>query len=368
MSGKRLRIVHRGYFPARAGAELMAQYLAESMRRRGHTVGLYSSEMDEESARWMRAAGVTVETLPDSPPPGDRPDIVHAVDSVDPDYPRAALRLAREWGVPLAFTPASAPDVWKDRAAVLDVCRQADAVFVLTEAERRMLLGEGVDEAALHIIGQGAHLASGQNPRRFREAHGITGPVVLFLGRKMRSKGYALLLEAARTVWRRHPDAHFVFIGPRWDEDCEELFSRHADPRIVELGMVDEAEKADALAACDVFCLPSTVDVFPLVYVEAWTSGKPVVGSTFMGGAEVVRHGVDGLIAEPRAEAVADAVARLLDDRELAATLGAEGRARAEREFGWDVVADRIDAVYTTLTAPSGSDRADLPRASVEGD
>ncbi len=52
----------------------------------------------------------------------------------------------------------------------------------------------------------------------------------------------------------------------------------------------------------------------------------------------------------------------------LAAALGAEGRARAEREFGWDVVADRIDAVYTTLTAPSGSDRADLPRASVEGD
>ncbi|MFE9675356.1 glycosyltransferase family 4 protein [Streptomyces sp. NPDC006259] len=346
-----VRVVHRGYFPARAGAEVMTQYLAESLRRRGHTVGLYSSEMDEESARWMAGAGVVVEVLPAAAPAADRPDVVHAVDSVWPDYPRAALRLAQEWGVPFVFTPASAPGVWQDPEAVLDVCRQADAVFVLTEAERRMLGEAGVDPTALHVVGQGAHLSGTADAAGFRARHGIEGPLVLFLGRKMRSKGYGLLLEAATTVWRTHPDTRFVFAGPDWDEDCAELFAAHADPRILDLGLIGEGEKADALAACDVFCLPSTVDVFPLVYVEAWASGKPVIGSTFMGGDEVVRHGVDGLISEPDSASVAAAVTRLLDDPGEAAALGAAGRARVDRELGWEAITDRVEDVYDRLIA-----------------
>ncbi|MEU2874891.1 glycosyltransferase family 4 protein [Streptomyces sp. NPDC007070] len=349
----RVRIVHRGYFPARAGAEIMAQYLAESMSRRGHRVGLYSRAMDEESTRWMAKAGVDVQTLPASAPADDRPDVVHAFDSVTPDFPLAALQMAREWAVPFVYTPASAPQVWQDRAAILDVSRQADAVFVLTEAERRMFRDEGVAESALHVIGQGPRLAADPRPERFRARHGISGPMVLFLGRMMRSKGYGLLLEAARSVWRSHSETRFVFAGPPWDDDCRDVFAAYADPRIVELGMLDEAGKADALAACDVFCLPSTVDVFPLVFVEAWASGKPVVSSTFMGGDEVVRDGVDGLIAAPTAAGVAAAVGALLADPLRAAAMGAAGRARAERELGWEAVTDRVEAVCTALTAPA---------------
>ncbi|MFD6935399.1 glycosyltransferase family 4 protein [Streptomyces goshikiensis] len=346
-----VRVVHRGYFPARAGAEMMTQYLAESLRRRGHTVGLYSRETDEESARWMAGAGVSVEVLPSTAEEADRPDVVHAFDSVWPDYPRTALRLAREWGVPFVFTPASAPGVWQDPEAVLDVCRQADAVFVLTEAERRMFGEAGVDPEALHVVGQGAHLRGTADPVGFRALHGIEGPMVLFVGRKMRSKGYALLLDAAKSVWQTHPDTRFVFAGPDWDEDCAEVFAAYADPRILDLGLIGESEKADALGACDVFCMPSTVDVFPLVYVEAWASGKPVIGSTFMGRDEVVRHGVDGLIAEPDAASVAASVTRLLADPDEAAALGAAGRSRVERELGWEAITDRVEEVYAQLIA-----------------
>ncbi|MER7769848.1 glycosyltransferase family 4 protein [Kitasatospora sp. NPDC096140] len=347
-----VRIVHRGYFPARAGAEAMAQNLAESLARRGHRVGLYCSSMDEESARWMTGAGVEVGVLPASAPPAERPDVVHAFDSVWPDYPQAALRLARDWDVPFVFTPASAAGVWQDREAVLDVARQADAVFVLTEAERRLFVEAGVDPTALHLNGQGPQLSAAEpDGAAFRARHGIDGPMVLFLGRKMRSKGYHLLLQAASKVWADHPGARFVFAGPDWDEDCAEVFAAHRDPRILDLGMVEEDEKADALAACDVFCLPSTVDVFPLVFVEAWVNGKPVVSVTFDGGEEVVRHGVDGLLCEPDPDAVAAAVVRLLADPAEAAALGAAGRTRTERELSWDAVTDRYQAVYDRLTA-----------------
>ncbi|MBW1600724.1 glycosyltransferase family 4 protein [Streptomyces sp. JJ66] len=348
----RVRVVHRGYVPARAGAEVMAQYLAESLRRRGHHVGLYCTGMDEESSRWMASAGVEVRELPAAAPPEDRPDVVHALDCVWPDYPQAALRLAREWQVPFVFTPASAPGVWRDRPAVLEVARAADAVFVLTETERAVFADAGVPPSALHLIGQGPRLSStAPDGAAFRARHGVKGPMVLFVGRKMRSKGYELLLRSARTVWADHPETWFVFAGPEWDEDCAEVFAAHRDPRILDLGLVDEAEKADALAACDLLCLPSTVDVFPLVFVEAWASGKPVVSADFAGSEEVVRHGVDGLLCEPTPDAVAAAVGRLLADPAGAAAMGESGRARAGRELGWEAVTDTVEAVYASFTA-----------------
>jgi glycosyltransferase involved in cell wall biosynthesis len=363
----RLCVAHRGYFPATAGAELMAHHLAESMARRGYLVRFCTEAMDAKPASRMTSAGVTIGALADAAGSDELPDLVHAVDAVWPDYPLAALGLARRWGVPFAFTPASAPGTWQDGAAVLDVCRQSDAVFALTESEQRGLLGAGVARSVLHVIGQGPHLPARGRPARFRAEHGVSGPMVLFLGRKMRSKGYLVLLEAARLVWPSHPAARFFFIGPRLDSDCAAVFAEHADPRVTELGMVSEAEKADALAACDVFCLPSTVDVFPLVFVEAWASGKPVVGSAFPGADEVVRDGVDGLLAAPTAASVAAAIGRLLSDPVEGARLGERGRARVLRELGWANVSDRIETVYADLLATAGWPRAGSQPSSAGG-
>ncbi|MCY0950436.1 glycosyltransferase family 4 protein [Streptomyces sp. H27-S2] len=349
----RVRYVHRGYFPARAGAELMMQYLAEGMARRGLDVRLHAGRLDEDSARFMAGVGVRTEPLPRAADlaGADRPDVVHAFDAFHPEDLRAGLELARAWDVPFAVTPASAPGVWPDREAVLDACRAADAVFVLTGAERDMLAGEGVRPESLHLVAQGPHLPGTPDPERFRRAHGITGPMVLFLGRKMRSKGYTVLLEAARAIWERHPETRLVFVGPRWDEDCLEQFAAHADPRVIELGLVDEDDKHSALEACDLVCLPSTVDVFPLVYAEAWACSKPVIGSDFAGSEEVVRHGRDGLLVAAAPGPVAGAVVRLLDDPAERIRMGQQGNEKLRRELTWDAVTDRVHEVYTALVS-----------------
>lgn len=347
----RVRYVHRGYFPARAGAELMTQYLAASMSRLGWDAGVYSNPVDDDTTAFMRSAGVSIQPLPATPDETDRADVVHAFDAFHPQDIEAGLNLARAWEVPFAVTPASAPDVWPDRETVLDGCRRADAVFALSAAERDMLRDAGVPESRLHVIGQGPHLPGTPDPDRFRRDHDIKGPVVLFLGRKMRSKGYVTLLEATEHVWEEHPDTAFVFMGPRWDEDCAERFAEHADPRVIELGMVDEDAKHSALAACELLCVPSTVDLFPLVYVEAWACRKPVVASTFLGSTEVVAHGRDGLLVRPTARLVAEAVNRLLANPAERRAMGEHGYAKVRSELGWDAVADRVHAVYRTLIA-----------------
>ncbi|GAB4195206.1 MAG: hypothetical protein OHK0022_11760 [Roseiflexaceae bacterium] len=347
----RILFVHRGYYPSLAGAEAMARLLAAQIQRRGHTVHLCMAAR-QPTALSLMEDGLAVSALPSLEPDqvqqviGWKPDIVHAIDTVEPDFPRAALTMARHWRVPFVITPASAIDTWRDVEDTLAVCRSADRVFVLTNAESARFQSLGVSAERLVSIGQGASLSPTWDAAGFRRKHGISGPLVLFLGRKIRFKGYHLLLEASGSIWTRHPDTTLLFMGPRWDTDCAELFERFADPRIIELDALDEHEKHSALRACDLLCLPSMIDVFPLVFVEAWTCGKPVVATPFPGVADVVRHGIDGVIAEPDPHALAQAIAKLLDNPELCRAMGATGQQRVVSELNWEAIADQIEICY----------------------
>lgn len=345
----RVLIVHEGYFPALAGAETMAWRAATGLATRGHEVAVLGAP----TAPVATVDGVHVVTDPTALP--WEPDVVHAVDLVSAAFARLAADVAARAGCPLAVTPASAPDVWQDLEVGMDVCRRADVVFVLTGTEGEVFRAAGVPAGRLVAVGQGPEIDGLPDAAAFRAATGIDGPFVLYLGRKARFKGYHRVLAAAPLVWERQPDARFVFAGPDWDPDVKDVMAACADPRVVDLGVIDGATKRDALAACSLLCVPSTADVFPLVFVEAWSCGRPVVSGDFPGATEVVRHGVDGLVVPVDPAPLADAVAGLLADEARRAAMGEAGRRRAEQELTWDAVTDRIDAAYRRLPALVGA-------------
>src|SRR5262249_18733850 len=147
----------------------------------------------------------------------------------------------------------------------------------LVESDRAYLESLGVAAEKLHTIGVSPDLPPTVDPEGFRQKHGLEDrPVVLYVGRMMPQKGAKGLLEATERVWQRMPEARFVFIGPGTPES--DAWFAQADPRILVLGKVSLQEKADALAACDLFCMPSLSEILPTVYLEAWSYGKPVVG------------------------------------------------------------------------------------------
>lgn len=298
------------------------------------------------------------------------PHVVHLVDLCDPGLGAAAAALARRLGAGLAVTPASAPSFWTDEAAAVEVCNSADLLFCLTEAEREALRELGVAGPAVRFLPQAPALSGGGEGRRFRARHRLDGAIVLFLGRRARSKGYRDLLAAAPSVWRRAPDTSFVFLGPPWDEDGEAHLRRCGDDRVLDLGLVSGREKEDALAACDLLCLPTRADVSPLVFAEAWSYGKPVLSGAFPGVGEVVADGGDGLVVEGRdPAAIAVAVLRLLRDPALRRALGARGKAKVEARMSWEVVAAAVRAGYRELGFGSraGPSRQFLPTMA-EGD
>jgi glycogen synthase len=105
--------------------------------------------------------------------------------------------------------------------------------------------------------------------------------------------------------------------------------------------------KRDALAAADLFAMPSRTDSFGITYLEAWCYGLPVIGARAGGVPDVIDDGRDGvLVPFGDLDAIAGAITRLLHDRDQARQLGDAGRAKVLRELTWDQIYAKVRAVY----------------------
>jgi len=277
------------------------------------------------------------------------PDILHNGRIGREGLSLASLQLARELDVPFVFTPFHHPRwVGWFYQAYLHIYREADAVIALTEAEKATLVSLGVAEERIHATGMGAILAQHYDAEGFRARHGISGPMVLFVGQKYPYKNFQTVLAAAPLVWARWPDARFVFIGPR-TPNSRRIFAAQSDPRILELGAVGLEEKTSALAACDVFCMPSSQESFGGVFVEAWLMGKPVIGGDIPAVREVISEGEDGFLVSADPAEIADRINMLLGDSGLSRRMAEAGRRKALERYTWDKLAAKTLAVYDGL-------------------
>ncbi len=282
-----------------------------------------------------------------------RADLVHNVRIGREGLSFASLRAARRYGVPFVLTPVHHPRWvgWRYRA-YLGLYRMADAVIALTEAEKQTLVELGLHEERITVTGHGPVLAEHAEPEEFLCRHGIDGPLVLFVGQHYPYKGYRQLLQAASLVWRRVPEAHFVFIGPAVGRS-EQHFKTYADPRLHRLGMVDLQQKTDALAACTLLCVPSAQESFGGVYTEAWRFGKPVIGCNIPAVAEVITDGVDGCLVQQEPQQIAERICWLLLNPAQAQTMGEAGRRKVAERYMWPQLAARTEQVYRTVLRSS---------------
>ena len=232
----------------------------------------------------------------------------------------------------------------------LDLLREASAVLAQTEFERAFLLQRGFEPDQIHVAGPGVDLAEGDRAdgQRFRQKFGIQGPLVVTLGTLGYDKGTLHLLSAAQQLWTRGRHLNLALIG------LPQPSTRHALARLpttqraccYSLGRVSEPDKWDALEAADVVALPSRTESFGIVFLEAWTRGKPVIGARSGGVADIIRDGINGRLIEfGHVSALADAITDLLDHPDLAHALGQRGQDQVQRDYTWDRQYHRVRAV-----------------------
>jgi glycosyltransferase involved in cell wall biosynthesis len=189
----------------------------------------------------------------------------------------------------------------------------------------------------------------------WREKLGIPAdaPVVLTVGRMVTKKGYHVLVEALPQVLGRDDSVHVVFAGDgdrreEWRQQTAEWKDRVHFP-----GAVLRDTLPDLYRAADLFVLPAVhdrkgnVDGLPNVILEAMASGLPVVASGISGIPLAVENDRNGtLVAEADVTDLAEALSRLLSDRDRLAGMGAAARSKAESQLTWDAVAARYGAAY----------------------
>ena len=168
-------------------------------------------------------------------------------------------------------------------------------------------------------------------------------------------KGQDTLIRALPAVRRRVPDAALLLVGGGPYRATLHRLAREAgvDEHVVFTGSVPWAELPAHYAAGDVFAMPCRtrragldVEGLGIVYLEASATGLPVVAGDSGGAPDAVREGETGFVVRGRdVGAIADRVATLLADRDLAARMGAAGRAWVEAEWRWDTQAARMSTL-----------------------
>jgi glycosyltransferase involved in cell wall biosynthesis len=226
------------------------------------------------------------------------------------------------------------------------LCRDADIIFVLSNSEKEIVCEKRGTRSGVTRISTGPVLADQYDRETFRKEYNPSGkPLVLFLGQKLRYKGFDRLLQAAHLVWAEVPETLFMFIGPH-STKSRDIFSRYDDRRIIDLETVDLETKTAALASADILCQPSLQESFGAVFLEAWALGKPVIGGKTPAVQELIEDGINGyLVSEDIAE-LGDRILTLLQNKEIREKMSIAGKNKLSAVYSWDKITRTVMTTY----------------------
>lgn len=292
-------------------------------------------------------------------------DLVAAMGVIFEPVVEMGLRFARRQGLPFVIYPlthlGAGPQPAQDPPSrfytmrhQIDLVRQSDAIVAQTPTERTFYQARGVPADRISVVGPGVNPDEvlGGNGERFRRYHGIRAPLVVFLSAMSYDKGAVTTVEAVRRLWRAGRSVELVLAGTLLTP-----FRRYLDSlppadreRLRVLGRVSDEEKRDLMAACDSLVIPSRVDSFGIVYLEAWLYRKPVIGARTWGVDDVIAQGQDGLLVPFGDEtALAEAIAYLLDHPDEATAMGIRGEAKVYEEHTWESKFTMVHGLYQDL-------------------
>lgn len=226
-----------------------------------------------------------------------------------------------------------------------------DRFIAITEAVAGVLEAGGVPSERISIAQSGIdpdRVRGGDGPR-FRRAVGIPAdvPLVGTIAHFAWHKGLEFLVRAWPAVRSRHPRARLVLVGE--GEDRAKLEREVAAARVSTSVTLTgfRTDVADALAAFDVFVLPSIMEGLGTSILDALAAEVPVVASAVGGIPEIITDGESGRLVPPEdPDRLAEAIAGLLDDPDTARALAQAGCARVEADYTEEAMVAATLAAY----------------------
>ncbi|MBW3614312.1 MAG: glycosyltransferase family 4 protein [Actinobacteria bacterium] len=199
-----------------------------------------------------------------------------------------------------------------------------------------------------------------------RASFGLPEEALLVVGvsRLVPRKGFDVLIRAAAEVADRYPELVVAIAGDGRDRPrLERLMARtHAPVRL--LGRLDDAQLPPLYGCADIFAMCCRTrwaglepEGFGIVFLEAAASGLPQLAGASGGAADAVADGKTGIVVRRPQDhrEVASALENLLSDPETRHRMAERGRCRAESDFDYDRLAERLQAVLEGAAVADGS-------------
>jgi glycogen synthase len=382
----RITLLPSSYPPALGGVEELTRHLALALVAAGDDVEVWTGLLDDRrpevaeirdglvvrrlpmplpATNWSslrRAVTTGVETLFSlrSAVAAFRPDLLH-VQCFGPNGAYATA-LSRLCGLPLVIslqgeTVMDDADIFETsrvlRRSLRKGVRRAGAVtgcsaFTLADAERRFGLATG----AGRVVPNAVDLEDADRPGLPPPLSELGRPYVLAIGRVVEKKGFDLLLGAYAALDARRRDvAELVLAGEGPAEsDLRALAAELGIAAHVHfVGRLDRREVAGAMRGAELLVVPSRLEPFGIVILEAWRAGTAVLATDRGGPPELIDDGKDGVLVDPfDTAAFASALASLLEEPARRAALARAGR-RKVAAFGWPEVAEQYRQIYAEV-------------------
>jgi len=279
-----------------------------------------------------------------------RPDVVHAF---TPDMTaHLALGLGAAVGAPVVCTGFPHPGQYGDGPVDAVAYRSAAGVVALTAHDRDVYVRLGVTPDRIVVIPPPSDDFGASGREEARERLQITGPLAVFAGVRRDYKGADILYAAAPSIGARVADATIAFVGPG------PALGAVPGIDIRDAGEVDASTMADWIRAADVVVLPSLHEIFPIVILDAWSAGVPVVTSDIPALQHLVDVSGAGVTAPRNPDSLAAAVSELLHDDARRRSLGRSGRAYWQENCDLDTIVAAHEELYARLAETQGSGKA----------
>lgn len=235
-------------------------------------------------------------------------------------------------------------DEWPIHFSMWDRIFAAPSGFIFSTEEEQAFLRHRFPDARLDgpIVGIAIELPARVDPDAFRRSFAIAAPFVLYAGRVDESKGVPELLRDFAAYRQSSGDerTELVLMGQR-------VMTLDERPNVRAIGFVSDADKWNALAACEALVMPSRYESLSIVLLEAWSVRKPVLVSA---ASEVLvgqcRRSQGGLWYSNTDEFCA-ALDVLLHDERIRRGLGAQGQTYVSNNYEWSRVVEAYrDAIF----------------------
>lgn len=259
---------------------------------------------------------------------------------------RTAFWLNRIAGVTFSIT-AHANDIFRDEPPerLAQIFDAASAVITVSDYGVRYLQDHfPAQNGKFHRV------YNGIETRSFPRSSFPAGrPLILSVGRYIEKKGFADLVEACSLLGSRDFDCRLIGQGPLEEPLKEQVARLGLDGKVQIAGSRTEEQIRELLGQASLFVLPCVAaadgskDNLPTVIMEAMAAGVPVISTPVAGVPEMVQEEATGLLVpEHEPQALAAAMARLLDDPALARGFGVGGHERCLAQFDLSVTSSQL--------------------------